>query len=76
MYSDRDAEASFRADQQAPPGVPSSESSVKSGDRVGLGGGELSISADPAANDHLNRKNPSSDAKGERTVALRAIRIA
>jgi hypothetical protein len=27
-------------------------------------------------NDHLNRKNPSSDAKGERTVALRAIRIA
>jgi uncharacterized protein YecA (UPF0149 family) len=34
MYRDHDAEASFRADQQAPPGVPSSESGVKRGDRL------------------------------------------
>jgi len=34
MYRDYDAEASFWAVRQAPPGVPSSESRVKRGDRV------------------------------------------
>jgi len=34
MYRDHDAEASFWAIRQAPPGVPSSESRVKRGDRV------------------------------------------
>jgi len=34
MYRDFDAEASFWADQQAPQGVPSSETQVKRGDRT------------------------------------------
>jgi len=34
MYRDHDAEASFWADQQAPSGVPSSETHVKRGSRV------------------------------------------
>jgi len=34
MYRDHDTEASFWAGQQAPPGVPPSESRVKRGNRV------------------------------------------
>jgi len=41
MYRDHDAEPSFWARQQAPPGVPSSESHVKRGNRIVGTGTEL-----------------------------------
>jgi len=41
MYRDHGTEASFWANQQAPPEVPSSESRVKRGDRIVGTGTEL-----------------------------------
>jgi uncharacterized protein YchJ len=58
MYRDRDAEASFRADQQAPPGVPSSESRVKRGDRV--------VGIDTELVEKLGRNDPCPCGSGRR----------
>ncbi|MGO8959443.1 MAG: hypothetical protein ACLQFR_19065 [Streptosporangiaceae bacterium] len=47
-----EAETSFRADQQAPPGVPSSETSVKRGQRVVGVDAELMESSDAMITAH------------------------
>jgi uncharacterized protein YecA (UPF0149 family) len=58
MYRERDAEASFWAHQQAPPGVPSSESNVKRGDRV--------VGNDTELVEKLGRNDPCPCGSGRR----------
>jgi hypothetical protein len=62
MYRDHDAEASFWADQQAPPGVPSSETKVKRGDRV--------VGVDTELVEKLGGNDPCPCGSGRRFQAL------
>lgn len=62
MYREHDAEASFWADQQAPQGVPSSESSVKCGDRV--------VGTDTELVEKLGRNDPCPCGSGRRFPPL------
>ena len=62
MNSDYDAEASFRANQQTPPGVPSSETAVKRGPRI--------IGVDTELIEKLGRNDPCPCGSGRRFPAL------
>jgi len=58
MYRDDDAQASFWTDEQTPPGVPSSESRVKRGDRV--------VGVDKELVEKLGRNDPCPCGSGRR----------